>query len=326
MKNFVNFALMLKIKRKLYILLFFTLVSLSASAQYKWDFGASIGAGNYVGEIGGYDTDARPSIADMRFVVTRPSFGIYGRKKLHKLLGIKLGLNWIRIAGVDSITVSPGRSGRNLSFRNDIWELALTPEFYFFQLPDFARIGRRGRVDFRAYAYAGAAVFLNNPKARYPYSDPNAPWYALRNLRTEGQATPYPLINASIPVGLGMDYTFNRRQRLALEVGFRRTFTDYLDDVSTNYADSSAIGSDLGIKLANRRPEVGSVRAESVAVPQQYYPGEKRGNPVTKDYYLLANVNYSFVIKGKSSFYKSKYNYLTGAKRKFKRKRVRAKF
>lgn len=318
---------MLKISLRVYIfLIVFMCCNSVLKAQYKWDYGGMLGASNYVGEIGGYDMDARPSVADMRFIFTRPCVGAFARKKVSKKWGIKLGLNWARISGADSVAIIPGRSGRNLSFRNDIIELAFTPEYYFFQLPDFARVGRRGRVDFRAYAYTGLSIFYSNPKARYPYNDPNAPWYNLRYFRTEGQAKPYPLINPAIPVGLGMDYTFNRKHRVGLEVGFRKTFTDYLDDISTVYADSAAIGTDLGIKLANRRPEVTGTRDQTVAVGQQYFPGEKRGTAKTDDYYIMANLNYSFVIKGRSSFYKSKYNYLTGAKRKFKRKKVRAKF
>lgn len=288
-------------------------------AQYKWDFGGTVGPANYVGEIGGYDQDARPSVADMRFKATRFSIGGFARKKITKNIAIKTSLTWVRISGADSGSIIAGRSGRNLSFRNDIVELAVLPEFYVYQVPDFVRLGRK-RVDFRSYVFTGVAAFTNNPQAYYPYGGTTGNWYSLRKYRTEGQVKPYPLLNIAIPVGVGMDYTFNRKQRIGLEISFRKTFTDYLDDVSGNYADSSAIGSDLGIKLANRRPEVAGNRVNTVAAAPQYYPGEKRGNPKSKDYYMLAQVNYSVVIKGKSAFYRSKYNYLTGAKRKFKRK------
>jgi hypothetical protein len=313
--------------RFLFILLLLIGVSShSAYAQYKWDFGVIAGPSNYLGDIGGYDQDARPWVADMRLAYTRFNFGGFARKKIRRDFAIKTTVNWIRIAGADSLSIIPGRSGRNLSFRNDIFELSVLPEYYFYQLPDFARLGRRQRVDFRSYFFAGVAFFTNNPKAYYPYGDPTGKWYNLRELRTEGQTKPYPLLNIGIPFGIGMDYTFNRTRRLALEINVRKTFTDYLDDVSTRYAPASAIGSDIGIALANRRPEIKGPRTSLVAAPAQYYPGEVRGNPKRKDYYFTLQTTYSFVIKGKSSFYKSRYNYITKAKRRFKRRNFRTKF
>ena len=55
-------------------------------------------------------------------------------------------------------------------------------------------------------------------------------------------------------------------------------------------------------------------------------PANKRGDPTHDDVYMYLSLNASYVIKGKNSFYRSKYSYITGVKRKFKKRRVRAKF
>ena len=69
---------------------------------------------------------------------------------------------------------------------------------------------------------------------------------------------------------------------LAVEYGVRKTFTDYLDDVSRYYADPALLATtpngDLSQKLSDRRPEIGLEPAQV---------GSLRGNPDDNDKYLL---------------------------------------
>jgi hypothetical protein len=48
-------------------------------------------------------------------------------------------------------------------------------------------------------------------------------------------------VQIAIPFGLGVRYKIDRYWDLSLEVGWRKTFTDYLDDVSTSYASKANI-------------------------------------------------------------------------------------
>ena len=64
----------------------------------------------------------------------------------------------------------------------------------------------------------------------------------------------------------------------SLEVGWRKTFTDYLDDVSTDYIDNATIPSSIGKRLADRSPEKN--------LPP-FPAGAERGNPSRKDAYML---------------------------------------
>jgi hypothetical protein len=82
------------------------------------------------------------------------------------------------------------RQVRNLSFRNQIKELSLTAYFDLFE-NEGTYISR---VKWTPYAYAGIAVFLQNPQAQAPKTyldgtpDPKAgQWVDLLPLGTEGQ-------------------------------------------------------------------------------------------------------------------------------------------
>jgi hypothetical protein len=94
-------------------------------------------------------------------------------------------------------------------------------------------------IKWTPYFFGGLAVFRFNPYA----FDENGEKVFLKPLSTEGQGLdgyntkPYGLTQFALPAGFGLKYAFDDRVRLGFEVGLRKTFTDYLDDVSTNYAD-----------------------------------------------------------------------------------------
>jgi hypothetical protein len=100
------------------------------------------------------------------------------------------------------------------------------------------------RPDFVPYVFAGVAGFYHNPKGLV---GPNAPdglrsgtYVSLANLRTEGQSSAYSKTQFSLPFGGGIRYRINRNFDASLEIGWRKTFFDYLDDVGGKYASSFA--------------------------------------------------------------------------------------
>ena len=125
----------------------------------------------------------------------------------------------------------------------------------------------------------------------------------------------------AVPLGVGANFTFNRKMRIGLEVGYRFSFTDYLDDVSTRYAPENELPYAESIALARRSPEV-YARGEYDDLPPftASNPGNIRGNPETNDGYLLVQFNVSYVINTGNSFYRSRYKSLIN------RKRARRKF
>jgi len=301
--------------RKLLLLLsVFALPALS-DAQYLWDFGGQAGASNYLGDMGGKEKTRRDFVADMKLSKTEFTVGGFARYKLNPLVSTQLGINWIRIEGADYTSSNPGRVGRNLSFQNNIIEAQLTGQVYFYEVPDLGRTYRY-RNDFKMYAFAGVAGYYHNPRTHY-----NGEWVDLQPLETEG--VHYSKVGVSIPVGLGLYFTINKRHRIGWEFDWRTTFTDYLDDVSTTYADPSKLSSEEAVALANRRNELGN--KAGVPDPRNYDPGSKRGDPSHNDSYLSTSVYYSYVLRGRSSFYRSKYGSIFKHK-KYKKRKIRAKF
>src|SRR5690606_13448162 len=75
----------------------------------------------------------------------------------------------------------------------------------------------------------------------------------LKPLSTEGQGLPqypdrkpYKLTQFAIPFGAGVKFRVSRNTVLAYEVGLRKIFTDYLDDVSTTYVDQATLLQERG--------------------------------------------------------------------------------
>ncbi len=262
----------------------------SFTAQYLTDFGINIGASNYLGEIGGKEAQRRDFIFDMKLAQTKPSFGFFHRHRFNESYGITTTLTFAKIAGTDAITENPARKERNLSFFNTITELSTRGEYYFYTIHD---VGNHGRywVNFRPYVFAGLGIFHHAPKAEY-----NGSVYNLRPLKTEGQEKSYSLFSVSVPAGLGFYFTFKNRYRLSFEMAYRKTFTDYLDDISTTYAATEDLDSELAIELANRNDEIDSDDAQ--IDPNNYESGGIRGNSSDKDSFLTTHFGISYVLRG----------------------------
>jgi hypothetical protein len=305
-------------RKSLLTIVFISLVSLSSFGQYNLDYGFSVGGSNYLGELGGGEGVGRGFVSDMELGFTRWTLGGFVRYKLSQKFAIKGSLNYIRLTGDDVKSSNPGRTARNLNFKNDMFEFLGTGEFYVYQVNDVGGTGRYN-TDFNLYIFGGAGVFYSSPKGQ----NTSGEWVSLRPLETEGVS--YSSINLAIPLGIGFYYTLQKKYRLGLEIGWRTTFTDYIDDISTNYVnDPDGISNKTSQELLDEinsttAPEDGTIGLRHFTV------GSKRGNPDNNDSYMTATVNFSWAIRGKSKFYKSRNSWVLGKKKK-RRRKSRAKF
>lgn len=171
---------------------------------------------------------------------------------------------------------------RNLSFYSTITEASLLVRVNLWDVP--------GDKRFTPYATMGIGFFHFNP---YAYSPAGVKTF-LRPLRTEGQGLPqypdreiYKLNEFCIPFGGGITYAISDHVMMGAELNFRKTFTDYIDDVSSKrYADTAvirAIRGDLAAKM--------SFRSDETDNPYTFNDRITRGNPDKKDVY------YTCVIK-----------------------------
>lgn len=276
------------------------------SSYYKFDVGGHLGVSNYLGEMGGKEQTRRDFIWDMKLNQTRWSIGGFARYKLNDFISVRADLAYCRIQGDDALSTNRGRRGRNLHFRNDILEFSGRAEIYIYNDNDVGNRGRH-RLDFKSFAFAGVGGFLHGPKAKY-----NGSWVKLRPLATEGVS--YGKVSVCFPFGLGFFFTQRRHHRFGWEMGWKLTLTDYLDDVSTVYADPSVLGSAEAIDLANRHDEIAADQLSTVPSAVYYKPGQKRGDPTHNDTYFYTAFTYSYVFRGKNPFYTQHYSWLGGRK------------
>jgi hypothetical protein len=317
--NFNIFATMQKVLVTVFLSI---LTYFSAYSQYYVDYGFSVGASNYLGEMGGGIGERRGGLADMKLNYTRWNLGGFYRYRISNRFGVKGTLNYVRLSGDDSETLNPNRRGRNLNFKNDMIEAAGHLELYLYKVNDVGGTGRYSS-DFNLYLFGGVGAFYSNPKGEL-----NGEWYSLQPLKTEGVS--YSKFNFAIPAGIGFYYTINRKYRLGLEASWRTTFTDYIDDVSDKYVLHT---DPLTAKLANKTNQeiITEIHLDNPDLnngsPQvtTYQPGRKRGDPEHNDSYATVSVNFSWAIRGRSKFYRAKNSWVLG-KKKRKRRKSRAKF
>ncbi len=292
-------------------------------AQYYWDYGIKAGASSYLGEFGGKDKPRRDFVMDMKLSQTRWVGSAFARYKVKRNIAAALSLTYIRLQGADNLSSYPNRYARNLSFRNDMFELALRAEYYFYTIYD---VGGKGRyeVDFRSYIFGGVGMFYNNPKTNYGGS-----WVKLQPLQTEG--VKYSRFQPTFPIGVGIYYTYKKKHRFGWEFAWATTFTDYIDDASGTYADPKTLSAEAAAvanrtdELSDSDPIASQLNGENGSFKNFYgVEGAIRGDPTHKDSYLYTNLSYSHVIRGKGSLYRTKYNFVYGNKRRSRR--TRAKF
>lgn len=284
-------------------------------AQWLWDFGGTMGATNYLGDIGGKEGERRDFISDIKLAKTRWNFGGFARYKWRPKVSLKAAVDYIRLEGDDKLSTNPARQFRNFNFRNDIADMALTAEYFFYENNDLGNTYRY-RNGFRAYLFGGVGGFFSNPKTYY-----KGEWVALRPYATEG--VEYKRFVMNIPMGVGFYFTINKKHRIGYELNYRKTFTDYLDDISGQYPADPGDPYTRGLILRTTELDAQKI-AENPAVYQSHTWGNKRGNSQYKDSYLSMGFTYSYVIRGKSSFYRVKNTGFFHKKRKMRK--IRAKF
>jgi len=286
------------------LLLIFTII-LGATqlsfGQYYIDYGVSVGVSNYLGDLGGSGEGAsRPGIADIQLSTSRWTLGGFYRYRVAPNIALKGTLQYIRLRGDDTKTGNPARRARNLDFTNDMYELTANGELYLLKVND---VGRTGRY--------GVGLFYSNPKGENIITGETV---SLQSLQTEGVS--YSKFNFVIPAGLGFYYTLNRRYRVGMEIGWRTTFTDYIDDVSDLYVS----GFD-GISNKTDQELIDGLNITS----NNFKEGSRRGNPNDNDSYITATFNFSWTLRGSSKFYKSRHSWVLGRNKRRSRK-SRAKF
>lgn len=253
------------------ILLFsLVLCSLAGSAQ-KLELGFWGGTSLYAG-------DFSPNELGVYFKTLKPAGGVFLRLNPIHALSAELGVSLGQIGAEDG--VDNNRGSRMLNFRTPITEVALKLN------ANLVRWGSPKRTQVVPYLMGGAGIFRFNPEGRI---DGN--WVELQPLGTEGQGAPgydnpYSLTQVAILGGGGLKFVFKSRFTIGLEFGGRKTFTDYLDDVTNttvNYLDVLENNGSLAAQLSN----------PSITNPETQNVNYRRGGEF-KDWYYMGGISFAF--------------------------------
>lgn len=323
------------------LLLFCCTFSLQAQRRYTYfSVGGQLGASFYQGELDNHAFEPWREGASNPFTQRsfRPAFGLQLNYHFNHHMFLRLQGNYGWIAGDDALSEDPKRRARNLSFRSHVVEASLQLVYEFFA----EDLHYKYRPDWSPYVFSGLALFHFSPKAKpdprwvdhYKAEDnPGAntlfsssnEWVRLHNLGTEGQylpsgireefnlPDPYRLTSISIPLGIGVRKRLTNKLDLRVEFSLRKTFTDYLDDVSgPAYAppsellkyegETTFLFADRSFRTsyegANPNTPFG-IRDSRTASPAAFngsYGIEARGNSNTKDWYGFFHVGITYIL------------------------------
>ncbi len=264
-----------------------------ASAAQNFHFSTRLGVANYQGDL----KASSVSLSQAKFLF---SLGVRYDLSEHVMARSYLTLTGLQ---ADDKKGTATMQRRNLNFNSKIFEWEISGQYSLFSLND---------KWWTPYLYAGVGLFHFNPSTK----DLNGNKTYLKPLSTEGQGfmpgiAEYGLWQLNIPFGIGAEYSLNEDMRVGLEMGYRKLFTDHLDDVSGNYVDQSRLLTARGqtaVDLAYRGDEVGAGPYPS--------PDIMRGSPKHNDGYYYIAVTYTL------RYFFDKYKQIAGLPGMGRKKKV----
>jgi len=271
MKRLITNTLLLII-----ILLVFNFASTAQQFKPNTEVGLILGTSYYLGDLN-----------TTHFNQSSATAGLVIRKNIDKRFVYKAEVMYLNLKSDERQSSDTIALDRGLHFRSPIYELSGQIEFNFLPYQSGNPL-----YTWTPFVYTGISIFSFNPQAE----NINGEWVDLQELGTEGQGTTtefdgntrskYSLIQFAIPIGGGLKIAVNENFNIVLEYGARKTFTDYLDDVSTTYAGPNINGS---------WPVEMSDLAQQMSDPNgTHVKDEQRGNPDKKDWYSFAGITLSF--------------------------------
>ena len=211
------------------------------------EVGLNIGPSFFLGDLGGNRGKGTTFIKDVNLSLTKVMKGVFVTVYPNEWLGLRAAAEIGKLEGQDKIITTKGvdelyRKQRNLDFRSNISEAYVAGEIFPLMLLNSGQEDYQPRL--RPYGVLGIGVFHFRPEGSLPNMNGGKTWYDLQSLHTEGEGFEeypnrknYALTQVNIPMGFGLKYFLSDRVNLSLEVLHRKTFTDYMDDVSTEYVD-----------------------------------------------------------------------------------------
>lgn len=259
------------------ILLFIAFFCFTYQLQAQtWEIGGSVGGAGYIGDLN----------PNNPVKISGVSAGIFGKRNFNGYLSARLNFAAGNIAAYDSRSDNAQFRERNLNFKDQLREASIIGEFNFMNyIPD------AGPNKYTPYIFAGVGITSYAPRAQ----DFQGMEVGLRQLKTEGQAKPYGNNTLVIPYGVGIKYNFSGKFSIMADMGYRYTFTDYLDDVSGVYADKNSFANSTARALSDRSGELTGIYTGTA--------GSQRGDLKPRDTYFFLNFTIAFTFVTSRCYY-----------------------
>jgi hypothetical protein len=179
----------------------------AATSAQRYEVGTGIGAGNYKGDVA-------PAF---RLENSRLGGNIFFRYNPFYFLSLRAHLMVTDLVGRDSIFADPFQQKRNFYFRSNMRELALTAEYNFF---NYRKTDQRKMEKWCPYLFGGVAIANHGGRTNY----------------LDGQG--YGGTHLVLPFGVGVKHYLHSNWNLGFEFGARKTFTDRIDGIDFNAANT----------------------------------------------------------------------------------------
>lgn len=264
-------------------------------ADGRLEVGLGLGPSFFLGDLGGAEGKGKTFVKDVDMPLTKLMKGIYLNAYPTEWLGFRLAGNIGYVEGDDAQAPNKGgaerfRLYRNLKFRSKLWDAYAGIEIYptvFLEQYD----GLQGKI--RPYGFIGVGVFHFNPQGEYKAADGSTSWVDLKPLKLEGQGMSeyperkeYALTQLMIPMGGGIKYYLKENFYIGFEILHRKTFTDYMDDVSTKYIDPRYFDTYLNAQQAAQARQLAYRENLYNPAVSRRYINTQRGDPKENDAYF----------------------------------------
>ncbi|MEO6191267.1 MAG: DUF6089 family protein [Saprospiraceae bacterium] len=260
---------------KIASVLLICLILLQNLNAQNFKIGASVCGSNYSGDL----TSNNSAIIKQ----TSPGFGLFLNYSLDDYFGIKLQYERLKVSANDALSNQDWQIRRNLNFKSQINTFDL-----------FAQINLRSilfsQINFcNVYLIGGYSIFSFNPITNY-----NGREIELKPLGTEGQGMigfkpKYNLIAGAFNFGISIEYLLNPLWSIQSQLLYRKTNTDYLDDISNAYIDFNL--------LSQKNGQIAAELGNKINAPQ----GSQRGNPLDQDWFQSLNISLNYKIFDRNS-------------------------
>jgi hypothetical protein len=186
---------------------FLALVMNYAIAQ-RFEIGLTFGSTAYNGDIDIAITNLPSTL--------HPAIGLLGKYRIANSLLLRAQVLSGLLSGSEKNHLTDWRRERGLAFETNLLESALMLEYEWWK-----------KDKWTALAMGGAALTMFTP-----HTDYNTPSRFVSSDNNPDAVSQRSQTTVAIPLSVGMKYALPQNFFVAAEVGYRLTFTDYLDGIS----------------------------------------------------------------------------------------------